>query len=87
MKTAVANDPWGIGFVSVGHIDATVAPATLDGVTPTLDAVRQGTYKVARGLFSSTKGDPRGLVRKFIDFLLSPEGQQIAADKGFIKVK
>jgi phosphate transport system substrate-binding protein len=87
MKTAVANDPWGIGFVSVGHIDATVAPVALDGVLPTLDTVRQGTYKVARGLYSNTKGAPTGLVQKFIDYLFSPEGQQIAADKGFIRVQ
>ena len=87
MKTAIANDPWGIGFVSVGHIDATVAPVALDGVIPTLDTVRQGTYKVARGLYSNTKGDPAGLVQKFIDYLFSPEGQQIAADKGFIQIK
>ena len=87
MKTAVANDPWGIGFVSVGHIDATVAPVALDEVVPTLETVRKGTYKVARGLYSNTKGEPTGLIRKFIDYLFSPEGQQIAADKGFIKVK
>jgi phosphate transport system substrate-binding protein len=87
MKTAVANDPLGIGFVSVGHIDATVIPVALDGVTPTLDTVRKGSYKVARGLYSNTKGDPTGLVRKFIDYLLSPEGQQIAAQKGFIGVQ
>jgi phosphate transport system substrate-binding protein len=87
MKTAIANDPLGIGFVSVGHIDATVDPVALDGVTPTLDTVRQGTYKVARGLYSNTKGSPTGLVRKFIDYLLSPEGQQIAAQKGFIGIR
>jgi phosphate transport system substrate-binding protein len=87
MKTAVANDPSGIGFVSVGHIDTTVAPVALDGVRPTLKTVQQGTYKVARGLFSNTKGSPTGLVQKFIDYLLSPEGQQIAAQKGFIRVK
>jgi phosphate transport system substrate-binding protein len=87
MKTAIANDPLGIGFISVGHIDATVTPVALDGVAPTLDTVRQGTYKVARGLYSNTKGDPTGLVRKFIDYLLSPEGQQLAAQKGFIGVR
>jgi phosphate transport system substrate-binding protein len=87
MKTAVANDPWSIGFVSVGHIDATVAPVALDGVRPTLDTVRQGTYKVARGLYSNTKGSPSGLVKKFIAYLLSPEGQQIAVQKGFIGVQ
>ncbi len=87
MKTAVASDPNAIGFVSVGHIDTTVTPVALDGVTPTLDTVKQGTYKVARGLYSNTKGSPTGLTAKFIDYMLSPEGQQIAAQKGFIPVK
>jgi len=87
MKTAVASDPYAIGFVSVGHIDTTVTPVALDGVTPTLDTVKQGTYKVARGLYSNTKGSPTGLAEKFINYMLSPEGQQIAAQKGFIPVK
>ena len=87
MKTAVANDPYAIGYVSVGHIDATVAPVALDGVAPSLEAVKGGAYKIARGLYSNTKGDPSGLVRLFIDYLFSPEGQQLAASKGFIPVK
>lgn len=87
MKTAVANDPFSVGFVSVGHIDATVTPVALDGVTPTLDSVKQGTYKVARGLYSNTKGSPTGLVKKFIDYLFSAEGQKIAAEKGFVAIR
>jgi len=87
MKTAVAGDPYGIGFVSVGHIDATVAPVALDGVIPTIDTVKQGTYKVARGLYSNTKGRPTGLTEKFIEYILSAEGQQIAAQNGFVPVK
>ncbi|MFY9705736.1 MAG: substrate-binding domain-containing protein, partial [Desulfobacterales bacterium] len=87
MKTAVANDPYAIGYVSVGHMDPTVAPVTLDGVAPNLETVKNGQYKVARGLYSNTKGEPTGLTRLFIDYLFTPEGQQIAADKGFIPVK
>jgi phosphate transport system substrate-binding protein len=87
MKTAVANDPYSIGFVSVGHIDSSVAPVALDGVLPTLETVKQGTYKVARGLYSNTKGSPTGLTEKFINYLLSAQGQQIAAQNGFIPVK
>ena len=87
MKTAVANDPYAIGYVSVGHMDETVAPVALDGVTPTLDTVKSGQYPIARGLYSNTKGEPTGLTKLFIDYLLTPEGQQIAADKGFIPVK
>jgi phosphate transport system substrate-binding protein len=87
MKTAVANNPYAIGYVSVGHMDETVAPVALDGVTPTLDSVKSGQYKIARGLYSNTKGDPDGLTRLFIDYLFSMEGQDIAAEKGFIPLK
>lgn len=87
MKTAVANDPYAIGYVSVGHIDKSVTPVALDGVTPTLETVKSGQYAVARGLYSNTKGEPQGLARAFIDYLFSPEGQEIVADKGFIPVK
>jgi phosphate transport system substrate-binding protein len=87
MKSVVSNDPYGIGYVSVGYIDSTVAPVTLDGVVPTLDTVRTGTYKIARGLYSNTKGNPTGLTKKFIDYLYTPEGQKIIAGKGFIPVK
>jgi phosphate transport system substrate-binding protein len=87
MKTAVANDPYAIGYVSVGHMDETVAPVSLDGVTPTLETVKNGQYKVARGLYSNTKGEPKGLTKSFIEYLFSAEGQQIAADNGFIPVK
>jgi phosphate transport system substrate-binding protein len=87
MKTAVANDPYAIGYVSVGHMDKSVAPVALDGVTPTLETVKNEQYQIARGLYSNTKGEPEGLTRLFIDYLFTPEGQKIAADKGFIPVK
>jgi phosphate transport system substrate-binding protein len=87
MKSAISNDPYGIGYVSVGHIDESVAPVALDGVVPTLENVKQGKYKIARGLYSNTKGEPSGLSKKFIKYLFSHEGQQIAADKGFIPIQ
>ena len=87
MKTAIAHDPYGIGYVSVGHIDASVAPVALDGVKPTEDNVRGGKYKVARGLYSLTAGQPQGLTKAFLDYLFSPSGQRIVIDKGFIPVR
>ena len=86
MKSAVANDPYAIGYVSVGFFDNSVAPITLDNVTPSLKTIKSGEYKVARGLYSNTKGEAKGLTKKFIDYLLSPEGQKIASEKGFIPV-
>ncbi|MEW6378279.1 MAG: phosphate ABC transporter substrate-binding protein [bacterium] len=87
MKSAIAKDPYGIGYVSVGHIDETVAPVAFDGVLPTLDNVKQGKYTVSRGLYSNTKGQPSGLTKKFIDYLFTPEGQKIVESNGFIPVK
>lgn len=87
MKTSVAGDPFAVGYVSVGHIDESVAPVALDGVTPTMETVRSGKYTVARGLYSMTKGEATGLAKLFLDFIISPTGQQIVAEKGFIPVK
>ena len=84
MKSAVANDPYAIGYMSVGYIDDAVAPVTLDGVLPSLETVKSGEYKVARGLYSNTKGEAQGLAKAFLEYILSPEGQKIAAEKGFI---
>lgn len=87
MKTAIAQDPAGIGYVSVGHIDPTVAAVAVDSVAPTNETVLSGKYPIARGLYSNTKGDPAGLTKKFIDFLYSPDGQQIISTNGFLPVK
>lgn len=86
MKSAVTNDPYAIGYVSVGYVDSSVAPVILDHVEPSLQTVQTGEYRVARGLYSNTRGEFSGLAKKFIQYLLSPDGQKIAVDKGFIPV-
>ncbi|HUV58719.1 MAG TPA: phosphate ABC transporter substrate-binding protein, partial [Desulfatiglandales bacterium] len=86
MKSAISVDPYGIGYISVGYLDNTVAPVSLDGVFPSLENVRKGNYNIARGLYMNTKGEPSGLTRLFIDYILSKEGQKIVAEKGFIAV-
>lgn len=87
MKAAVSQDPYGIGYVSVGYMDRAVAAVTLDGVAPTIDNVKSGEFPVSRGLYSNTKGEPVGLSKKFIDFMLSDEGQRIVEEKGFVAVR
>jgi len=87
MKSAISVDPYGIGYISVGYLDNTVAPVSLDGISPTLENVRKGNYNIARGLYMNTKGEPSGLTRLFIDYILSKEGQKLVTEKGFIAVK
>jgi phosphate transport system substrate-binding protein len=87
MKAAVSQDPFGIGYISAGFIDESVAAVAFDGVMPSRQTVKEGKYAIARGLYSSTKGEPTGLTRKFLDYLLTAEGQQIVAEQGFIPVQ
>jgi phosphate transport system substrate-binding protein len=87
MKSSISMDPYGIGYISVGYLDDTVAPVSLDGISPTLQNVRNGEYEIARGLYMNTKGEPAGLTRLFVDYILSKEGQKIVAEKGFIPVR
>ncbi len=87
MKGAISQDPHGIGYVSVGHIDDSIVPVAFNGIEPSMENVKSGKFSIARGLYSNTKGEATGLVKKFIDYLYTDEGQQIIAEKGFIPVK
>lgn len=87
MKTSVAGDPCGIGYVSAGHLDSTVAAVSVDGTAPSKENILSGKYGIARGLYSSTKGEPKGAVKKFLDYLLTADGKALITEKGFIPVQ
>ena len=84
MKTAIANDPDGIGYVSIGHLDATVKAPALDGVTVDQENAKSGTYPVVRKLYMNTKGEPTGIVKAFIDYVTGPDGVEFITGSGYI---
>ncbi len=84
MKTAVSQDPQALGYVSVGHLDASLKAPSLDGVEVTQANAASGVYPVTRKLFMNTKGQPTGLTRAFIDFVTGPEGAVFVQESGYI---
>lgn len=86
VKTAVARDPNAIGYVSIGHVDASVKAIVLDGIAPTQIAARDGSYPVTRNLYFNTKGEPSPLASAFFDYLYGPEGAKIIAKAGYIAI-
>ncbi len=87
MKVAVSQDPGAIGYMSIGFVDASVKAPTLEGIEPSQDNAKSGTYKVARKLYMNTKGQPQGLVKLFIDYVTSPECTDIIAKAGYIPLQ
>lgn len=83
--TQVKGDPAAIGYISLGSLNDTVKALKVDGVEPTSENVKSGDYKVARPFNIATKGQPTGLAKDFIDFILSKEGQAVVAS-GYITV-
>lgn len=72
----------GYSFVMTGDTKV----IALDGVQPTIDNIKSGAYPLARKLYFVTLGEPSPGARAFMDYILSPVGQQIATENGFIPV-
>ena len=83
--TQVASDPNAIGYVSLGSLNDTVKALNVDGAAASAENIKNGTYKVSRPFNIATKGEPTGLAKDFIDYIMSAEGQEIVSD-GYIKV-
>jgi len=84
VATVVARTPGAIGYVGLGYLSAKVKAIAIDGVAPSKEAVRSGKYPLARSLFMYTNGEPEGLVKDFINFILSEEGQKLVEEAGYI---
>ena len=55
-------------------------------MAPTIAAVRDRSYPLARSLHVYTLGEPRGPVKAYVDWILSPAGQKVVEDAGFVPV-
>ncbi len=87
VRTTVAGDPQAIGFISLASLNQDVKGLKIDSVEPSTENVKSGSYKISRPFLYLTKGQPAGIAKEFIDFVLSAEGQQILVDEGAIDVK
>ena len=89
----VSGTPSAIGYVSVGTAEGAsnkgvaVKLLDLEGIKATSRNVANGTYPLRRELNLITKGEANENSQKFIDFILSPEGQTIVAKLEFVPVK
>jgi phosphate transport system substrate-binding protein len=83
----VAENRYAIGYVGIGYIDKSIKAIKVNSITATEKSVRDGSWPIARPLFMYTNGKPTGVIAKFIDFMLSKEGQKIVNEVKYVSLK
>ena len=86
-REIVAGDPNAIAYISAGLVDYRVKALTIEGVAPTPENIKNHTYKLRRRFLLLCREAPRGSSRQFVDFILSPPGQQILEKEGLVGVQ
>jgi len=89
----VRQNPNAIGYDGLGYVPDDLKMIAIAGETggayviPSADTVNNGTYPIARDLYMYTNGEPTGIIKTYLDWILAPEAQQIVTDLGFVPIK
>jgi len=88
----VAQDIAAIGYVGEAYAREKVKKIKVakeqgqEYLEPTEDNIIKGLYPISRPLQVYTAGEPTGVIKDFVDFMLSPDGQKIVAEIGYTPV-
>jgi len=89
----VAANQEAIGYYGMGYISSKQKPISVakdeksEYVAPLIDNVINGKYPISRPLLLYTNGQPQELAKKFADYTLSKEGQEIVLKTDFVPIK
>ena len=83
--TTVEGDKNAIGYISLGSLSDNVKAIEVDGVYPTTESVKSGEYKISRPFVMAYKTLSE-TAEDFLKFVMSSNGQDIVAKKGYIRV-
>jgi phosphate transport system substrate-binding protein len=83
----VKANPNGIGYIGIGYESGDIKILKLDGIQATQETVKNETYPLWRFLFMYSNGEPKGLGKAYVDWILSPAGQKVVTDQGFVTLQ
>lgn len=92
ISTEIRDNPNAIGYDGLGYVTTDMkmiaVAKSADEIfeLPSKDTVNNGSYPIARDLYMYTAGDPSGAVKEYLDWILSPEAQEIVTELGFVPI-
>ncbi len=94
ITSEVQRNPNAIGYDGLGYVDpalekvlAISADSESPFVTPTIETAEEGTYLLSRDLYMYTAGEPRDVIAEYLDWIMSPTGQDIVENLGFVPLE
>jgi phosphate transport system substrate-binding protein len=90
-QTALVQSNTAIGMLSNAWLNKdikglSITMADNSVVEPTLENIINGKFPITRNLLLITNGKPEGKIKAFIDFILSPQGQKLVTESGYVSL-
>jgi phosphate transport system substrate-binding protein len=92
ITSEVRDNPNAVGYDGLGYVThdlkviAVAQAGSVNYVLPSAETVNSGEYPIARDLYMYTAGQPTGVVKDYLDWILTPEAQEIVKELGFVPV-
>jgi phosphate transport system substrate-binding protein len=86
IRQVIADDPNAIGYISLGLVNDRVIALQIDGVEPNVENIKNKRYQFVRPFLFIFKHEPQGSGKNFLNYTLSPEGQNILVHEGLVSV-
>ena len=90
MANGLTDTPHAIGMTSMTVVEQSrgkVRALTVNGVAPSAENVKSGRYFLTRDFLFVTKGEPTVDIKKFLDFVLSPDGDRVILANGAVPLR
>jgi phosphate transport system substrate-binding protein len=82
----VKSDANAIGYCGLGYENSSIKVLSIDGQKASVETVTAGTYLLSRPLLMISNGAPKDVAKSYVDWILSPAGQKVVKDQGFVPV-
>ncbi len=88
----VSQNPNTIGYDGLGYVtdEVKVIAVSSEGskefIFPSAETVNNGQYPIARDLYMYTNGTPEGVLKEYLDWILSSDAQLIVSELGFVPI-
>ena len=89
----IRQNPNAIGYDGLGYVTEEMKVIGVsqgpgeDFIFPSQGTVNSGEYPIARDLYMYTNGQPAGVVAEYLEWILSPEAQEIVKELGFVPIQ